>query len=150
MGFEKTIQTPFFTIDIDEDGRGWHFRLDDSIKEKPHKKALLNYIVAMHERGAVHINADHCTFPYLDRNVKLNRGGRKLDCVYTYQHRVYECEIKTEREVGLNRTWEQVREQAKYCRQLTLLVPKKKVEYCNGLIKQLGILNVVVDTYEIN
>ena len=68
------ITTDYYTINIDEDGRGFTFHLNPGIKSSPHRKALISYVKALHKQGVDEINADHISMPYFNRNLKLDRG----------------------------------------------------------------------------
>lgn len=148
MGQNLNISSDYLIINMHEDGRGFSVRMQEGVSRSPHFIALQAYVQKIHESGVERINADHMTFDFLDRSLDLRRGKRKLDVVYLKDGKLYECELKTGREVGINRTWDQVKDQAKFCDTLTLLVPTDKIEWCKDMISSFQINNVVVDSYE--
>ena len=142
------ITTPYRTIKISPDGRQVIDEIHQSVKKSPHTTNLINYVTKLHERGVDRINCDHVYFDFLDRSMNLNRGKRRLDIIYYKNNQLFECELKGPREVGLQRTWEQVNDMSKECNVLTLLVPLDKMEFCKEQLNLWDIEGVVVDTYE--
>lgn len=148
MSKKVSIETDYFTVSVSEDGRHLAIDLSPDVKQNPHAIALRGFVNYLHNLGVERINADHIGSEFLDRSIKLERGNRRLDLVYYHNNRWYECELKTLYECGLNRTYKQVQDQAKYCDTLTLLVPRDQIEYVNSNLKTYNIQNIVVDTYE--
>lgn len=148
MNFEESLETEYFTITLDGDGRGFHVRIADSIKSNPHHQALKRYFKKLVDSGITKYNVDHIGGKGRDRTLQLGRGNRRLDLVYMRDGILYECELKTPYECGLDRTWIQVREQAKHCDRLTLLVARSEITNVENIIKMVKIENVFVEPYD--
>ena len=84
----------------------------------------------------------------MDRNLKLARGKRKLDIVYYKDGRIFEVELKTKPEIGLERTALQLIDDEKLCTNLILVVPRSEIFNAEQILKLRKINNVTVDTYE--
>lgn len=138
----------FGEIEFDPDYRGFHFRLDDGIKTNPHHKELRKYMNKLIKEGVTRYNVDHVSIGGRDKSISLNRGNRRIDLAYWQDGTFYECELKTAYEIGLNRIWDQIREQSKNCERLTLLVPSSEVANAESLVRMQKLLNVYVQSYE--
>lgn len=147
-GGDIAISTPYGVLYIRNNGREITFRIHDSVSQNEHNKRLFNYVKWLHDNGVDRINSDHISFDFLDRSLSLRRGSRILDIVYEKGGRLYECEVKTTREIWLDRTAEQLKEMERHCENLILLVPRQKIETTQQLMKSLNLLKLKVDTYE--
>ena len=141
--------TPYGVVTIRNGGREINFRMFDSISQSEHHKRLFNYVRALHEQKAERINCDHVSFDFLDRSVNLRRGSRILDIAYYKQGRIYECELKSKREIWLETTVQQLKEMERHCENLIVLVPRDQIEATQQLLKSLNPLKTKVDTYEL-
>jgi len=130
------------------DGRHIEIDVTPHVRVTYHHQHLHRYVHWLHHNGVTKINADHISADFLDRGLDLSRGKRRLDIVYFKGEKMYECEFKGPKEVGLNRTWKQINDMAKHCNTLTLLVPRDKIEFCQTQLEYIKQKNVVVDTYE--
>lgn len=142
------IETDFFVIIADPDGRGFNVRLQQHIKAAPHNQALIRYVKKLYDSGVERINADQISLDFLDRSLNLIRGNRRIDIVYIKNNRIVECELKTDYECGLDRTYKQLKEQQPHCENLTLLVPLNRVEDVRKILKLKKLYKINVDTYE--
>lgn len=125
---EYSINTEYFTVFVQKKGRRIVIELNEGVSASRHNMMLLRYVKQIYKKGVDRINADHITLPFLDRSISVWRGKRKVDVVYFKNGIKYDCEIKTEREVGSDRTYKQLAELAKNCENLTLVVPQSAVE----------------------
>lgn len=148
MAKDFVLETPFVTVRISPDGRHFELHVNEGVNVGHHHQQLKRYVAHLNHQGVDRINADHVGFDFLDRSINLNRGKRRLDLVYFKKGIMYECELKGPKEIGLNRTWQQVDDMARHCSMLTLLVPRDKIEFVNANLELLKNKNVVVDTYE--
>lgn len=146
-----SVTTPYGVVRIMNRGRVIQFELYDDIHQSRHNLVLYRYVKWLHDvKGVDRINCDHVTFPWLNRTMQLRRGSRKLDIVYEYKGRLHECELKTEREVGLDTTARQIQDYAKQCKNLIVLVPLSEVENMQNILKLINLdTRVKVDTYEV-
>lgn len=142
------FDTDYYTIYIKNGGRSFEVVLDPSIKKGFHHQALARVVELLHDEGVDSINADHLSYPWLDRRLDVRRGNRKLDIVYLRDGVLYECELKTHREVGIDRTWEQIKEQLKYCTNYFLYVPSEDLQYVRETLKIRGLNGVNVEPYD--
>ncbi len=148
MAKDFEMRTPLVNIKVSADGRHLELDVNPNVKVGYHHEQLYRYVNWLHSNGAEPINADHISTDFLDRNIDLRRGKRRLDIVYFKGEKMYECEFKGPKEVGLNRTWEQIDEMARHCNMVTMLVPRDKMDFCKTQLEHLKNKNVVVDTYE--
>jgi hypothetical protein len=148
MSSNMRIESDFFIIEMDADGRGYHVRLQQYIKRAPHNQALIKYAKKLYSSGVERINADQVTLDFLDRSLSLVRGKRRIDLVYVKNNRLVECEFKTKYECGLDRTYNQLKEQLPHCENLTLLVPRNMIEDVISILKIKKLNRITVDTYE--
>ena len=119
-----TVSTPYGTVTISDGGRKVTFELYSDIRQSRHNSALFAYLEQLKKQGVTHFNTDHLNIAGRDKSLSLTRGKAKLDLVYVQQGKTYECELKTNREVGLDLTAIQITELAKHCERLIVLVPR--------------------------
>lgn len=144
------LATPYGTISITEDGRRITFQLYDDVRQSIHHKALFGYYQQLLKQGVASINVDHLDLPNLDRKLDLKRGKARLDLVYLKRGKIYEVELKTHREVGLEVTAHQLHELVPYCANLVVVVPRQDMIEMSRVIELIGLSpNVVIDTYEL-
>ena len=138
----------FFEIEMDEDGRGLHIRLDESIKSNPHHRELKKYVKKLLKQGVTKFNVDHIGLEGRDKSITLTRGKTRIDLAYWQDGIFYECELKTGYEVGLDRTWTQLKNHSKHCNRVTLLVPRIEVSRAEEMCRSFNLNNVYVQSYE--
>ena len=144
------VSTPYGIVSIAESGRRITFQLWHDVRESMHDKALFSYYQILRRRGIVQINLDHLEIPGLDRRLPLKRGRAILDLVYTHRGRLYEVELKTHREVGLDITARQIEELATHCENLTLVVPRRDTEDMHTILTMMGLDKLIsLDTFEL-
>jgi hypothetical protein len=143
------LSTPYGVVYIRNKGREITFKLYDSISQNAHNKALFNYVAELHRQGITRINCDHVSFDYLQRGMSLKRGTRILDIMYEKQGQIYECELKTAREIWLDHTAQQRKDFEKTCQNLIMLVPRTEMETTRQLLQSLKLFKTKVDTYEL-
>lgn len=148
MGKYEVISTDYVTVTVTEDGKHIEIDLADGIKISRHQNQLRAYVEKLYSNGIKRINADQITLPYLDKSINLVRGNRRLDLVYYKDGRIYECEFKTRRECGLDKTYNQVRDMRKYCENFILLVPQSELIFVTDTIRNRKIKGVTVDTWD--
>jgi hypothetical protein len=142
------VSTEYVTVEVREDGKEINIRLNDGVKISRHQNQLRFYVEKLHEQGIKRINADQITLPYLDKSINLVRGNRRLDLVYYKDGRIYECEFKTRRECGLDKTYNQVRDMRKYCENFILLVPQSELIFVSDTIRNLKITGITIDAWD--
>ena len=148
MGLDQTIMTKYAVIRIYDDGRRVEHELHDSIKQSNHHPALTEHVKKLIKRGISNFNCDHISADFCNRSLDLKRGNKKLDLIYHDGTKFIECELKTEGETGLNRTYEQLEQMSQHCQNLVLLVPRHKIEFCREMLKNRNINRVTIDTYQ--
>lgn len=148
MKDDFVLTNDYLSIHVGSKGRKVVIELNDNIRKSPHTQALANYVKNLYNMGVEKINCDHVYFDFLDRSINLHRGDKRLDIVYFKNGRMYECELKGPREVGLERTYKQLETTTKHCDTVTLLVPRDKMEFVKQNLVMRDIKKVVVDTYE--
>lgn len=134
-----TVSTPYGIVTITEGGRKVSFELYSDIRQSGHSKALFVYLERLKKQGVTRFNTDHLNIIGRDKSLALRRGKAKLDLVYLYNEKLYECELKTNREIGLDITAIQLKELVKYTERLILLVPRGSIEEMNTI---LGMINL--------
>lgn len=145
-----TISTPYGQVIISDQGRSVTFQIWDDVKQSEHNAALYRYVEHLHQSGVERINADHISLPYLRPDIPLTRGPRKLDVVYFKGPRIFECELKTRRELGLEVTARHLRDLSKYCQNLIVLVPRDEQEEARIILEVIQLTDKVkVDTWEV-
>lgn len=148
MGDQVKLETDYGTLYIKNGGRVMTFVLHGSVRKGHHHQALEEYVQYLYDQGIRQINADHINFDFLDRRLDIRRGNRKLDIVYYKNGILYECELKTSRECGIDRTWEQIAEQLEHCTNYILLVPQTKIMFVEETLTLRGLNGVTVKAYD--
>ena len=144
------IGTPYGILSVSQDGRQVVFRLWDDVRQSIHNKALFSYYQALIKRGITKVNCDHLELPGLDRSIDLHRGKARLDIVYFDKGRIVEVELKTHREVGIDRTRLQLTEMVPHCQNLIIAVPRQDTENMNEVLVIIGLeKQVTVDAYDL-
>ncbi|MBA7604691.1 hypothetical protein ES703_11817 [subsurface metagenome] len=144
-----TVSTPYGTVIISDGGRKVAFELYSDIKQSRHNQALFTYIQQLIKRGVTQFNTDHITIAGRDRRLGLTRGRAKLDLVYTHQGQTYECELKTSREIGLDITAQQLKEFAKHCERLIVLVPRGCIDEMSTILHMINLnQNITIEPYD--
>ncbi|MBA7610689.1 hypothetical protein ES703_17901 [subsurface metagenome] len=134
-----TVSTPYGTVTISEGGRKVTFELYSDIRQSRHNTALFAYLQQLKKRGVTQFNTDHLNLAGRDKTLSLTRGKAKLDLVYVQSGKTYECELKTNREVGLDLTAQQITELAKYCEHLIVLVPRGSMEDMATILHMINL-----------
>lgn len=134
-----TVSTPYGTVTISEGGRKVTFELYSDIHQSRHNQALFTYLEHLKKQGVTNYNTDHLNILGRDKSLSLRRGKAKLDLVYRHQGKLHECELKTNREVGLDLTAVQLKELVKYCEHLTVLVPRGSTEDMQTILTMLNL-----------
>lgn len=134
-----SISTPFGTVTISEGGRRVTFDLYSDVRQSRHNVALFGYIQQLRKKGVTEFNTDHIKVVGRDRLLPLTRGKAKLDLVYRWRGKLYECELKTSREIGLEVTAQQLTELVKHCENLVLLVPRGCLEEAMTIATMLNL-----------
>jgi len=144
-----TLSTPYGTVSVSEGGRRVAFELFQDVRESIHHKALFHYCQGLRNRGIVRYNVAHLDLPGLDKDLDLKRGKAFLDLVYHYRGKLYECELKTHREVGIDRTATHLAELAKHCENLIVLVPAGSMPEMSTILHMIHLdQKVKVDSYD--
>lgn len=145
-----TISTPYGQVIITDHGRSVTFHIWDDVKQSEHNAALFAYVEHLRQSGIERINADHISLPYLRPDIPLTRGDRRLDIVYFKGPHIYECELKTRRELGLEGTARHLRDLARLCENLVILVPLAEMEEARVILDMVGLSkDVRVDSWEV-
>lgn len=134
-----SISTPYGTVTISQGGRRVTFDLYSDIKQSRHNTALFTYVQQIKRQGVTRFNTDHLVIPGRDRTLPLVRGKARLDLVYEFRGKTYECELKTSREIGLDITARQITELVKWCDHLTLLVPRGLLEEAATILNMINL-----------
>lgn len=145
---EERIITDYFIITVSDEGKNINIQLQNGVKCNRHHNDLLRYVEYLYKSGVDSIRADHIDLPYFHKNINLKRGNRRLDIVYYIDGRIYECEFKTKREIGLDITYSQLKQQQQFCENLILLCPRSEMEYAQHCLNVLGITGVTVDCWD--
>ena len=149
-GDTYAVSTPYGVVYISDSGRKITFQLHDDVRESIHNKALFTYVQQLRHRGIVKYNVAHLDLPGLDKSLDLHRGKAILDLVYYHRGKLYECELKTHREIGLDRTAEQLTEFCKYCQNLIILVPRGGMEEMSTILSLINLADsATVDCYDL-
>jgi len=144
-----TVSTPFGTVIISNGGRSVAFELYSDIRQSRHNQALFTYIQQLQKKGVTQFNVDHIAIAGTDRRLSLDRGKARLDLVYVYKGKTYECELKTSREVGLDLTAQQLKEFAKHCERLTVLVPRGCIEEMATILQMINLKEyITIEAYD--
>ncbi len=138
-----TVSTPYGTVTISDGGRKVTFELYSDITQSRHNTALFTYLQQLIKGGVTQYNVDHISIAGADRRTSLTRGKAKLDLVYTKDGKTYECELKTSREIGLDRTAQQLQEFSRHCENLIVLVPRGCIEEMNTILNMINLSHQV-------
>lgn len=144
MTKKEVIVTEYVTVTVSEGGKHIEVDLNPGVKISRHQNQLRAYTDKLFESGVTKLNADQLKLPYLDKSIKLVRGSNRLDLVYYRNGRIHECEFKTRRECGLEKTYHQIKEQVKHCSNFILLVPQSELIYVSDEIRNRKIRGVTV------
>ena len=144
----EVISTEYVTVEVREDGKEIVIKLNDGVKISRHQQQLTSYVEKLFNQGVDRINADQLSLPFLDKSLKLVRGKNRLDIVYYKNNRIHECEFKTRRECGLEKTFHQVKDQVKYCENFILLVPQSELIFVTDEIRNRKIKGITVDAWD--
>lgn len=134
-----TVSTPYGTVTISQGGRKVTFELYSDIRQSRHNAALFAYLQQLTKQGVTRYNTDHLNLSSRDRTIPLIRGKARLDLVYIQNGRIYECELKTSREIGLDITAQQLIELVKHCERLIVLVPKGCIEDMSTILHMINL-----------
>lgn len=134
-----TVSTPYGTVTISDGGRTITFELYSDIRQSTHNAALFAYLQKLLKQGVTRYNIDHLNLVGRDRTLSLARGKAKLDLVYEHQGKLYECELKTSREIGLDLTAQQLIELVKHCEHLIVLVPRGCIEEMATILHMINL-----------
>lgn len=144
-----SVSTPYGIVIISEGGRKVTFELYSDIKQSRHNTALFTYVQQLRKQGVTRFNTDHLNLAGRDRGLSLTRGKAKLDLVYERRGKVYECELKTHREIGLDITAQQLTELARHCTQLIVLVPRGCIEEMSTILHMINLdRHVAIQPYD--
>jgi hypothetical protein len=145
-----SMSTPYGILTVTNDGRRVIFDLYDDVRQSIHNKALFSYYQTLTKQGITRINVAHLNLAGLDKRLKLARGQTILDMAYMHRGHLVEVELKTRREVGLDRTRTQLLEMVKHCENLVVVVPRQSMEEMHQILVLTGLdKKVKVDTYEL-
>jgi len=134
-----SVSTPYGVVTVSDGGRTVTYQLYPDVRQSKHNVALFAYVQELRKRGITRFNTDHLNLTGRDRTLALTRGKAKLDLVYEDKGRIYECELKTSREIGLDVTAQQLTEFAKQCEHLWLLVPQGCLEEAATIVNMINI-----------
>lgn len=144
-----TVSTPYGTVTISDGGRKVTFQLYDDIRQSRHNTALFAYLEQLRKRGVTSFNTDHLNISGRDKSLGLKRGKAKLDLVYRHNGKLYECELKTSREIGLDTTAQQLQEFVKWCEHLILLVPRGCMEEAHTILTMINLAHrIAIQPYD--
>lgn len=145
---DSVIKTDYGTLTIYQSGRSIQWDINPNIKAPEHHNALRRYVEKLHDEGIENINCDHVTYPWINKQLPLARGNRRLDIVYYDRGRIFEVELKPARDVGINRTYVQLKEMMQHCENLIFLVPTSHKQVAEENIRLMKLNRVTVDTYD--
>ncbi|MBA7538937.1 hypothetical protein ES705_31215 [subsurface metagenome] len=134
-----TVSTPYGIVTISDGGRTVMFELYGDIRQSRHNTALFTYVQHLLKAGLSRFNTDHLKIPGRDKTLSLTRGKAKLDLAYIKNGKLYECELKTSREIGLDLTAIQLKEFVKYCEHLIVLVPRGCIEEMSTILHMINL-----------
>lgn len=144
------VSTPFGVVSILNEGRRIIFDLYPDVRQSIHHKALFTYVQSILKQGADRFNVSHLDLDGLDPDIDLRRGKARLDFVYFRAGKIYEVELKTHREIGLDVTGRQLFELAKNCEHLIIVVPLRDRENMRTVLQILEIQDkCTIDTYDV-
>lgn len=146
---EYSIGTPYGTVTISQGGRSIAFDLYSDVRQSRHHVALFAYVQKIRREGVIKFNTDHIAVAGRDRRLSLNRGKAKLDLVYQKKGKTYECELKTNREIGLDVTARQLTELCAHVDMLTLLVPRGALEEADYIATLINLRHkITIEPYD--
>lgn len=145
---KEVIVTEYATVTVEEGGKHIEIDLADGLKISRHQNQLRAYVEKLFNSGITRMNADQLSLPYLDKSIKLVRGNNRLDIVYYKDNRIFECEFKTRRECGLEKTFHQVKDQVKHCENFILLVPQSELIFVEDEIRNRKLRGITVDAWD--
>ncbi len=146
---EYAVSTPFGTVTISQGGRRITYDLHPGIKQSRHNVALFSYVERLIKSGVTRLNTSHIRVRGRDKTLSLTRGKSRLDLVYHRNGKVYECELKTSREIGLDVTAIQLTELCRHVDDLTLLVPKGCLEEADTICKLINLRHkITIEAYD--
>lgn len=146
---ETVVSTPFGTLVISQGGRQISFNLYSDVRQSRHNVALFSYVQRLIKGGVTRFNTDHLKMVGRDKTLSLARGKAKLDLVYFKRGKVYECELKTSREIGLDVTAIQLSELCRHVDDLTLLVPRGRLEEADAICKLINLRHqITIEPYD--
>jgi hypothetical protein len=148
MSKYEVINTEYVTVTVTEDGKHIEIDLADGLKISRHQNQLRAYVEKLFNSGITRMNADQLSLPYLDKSIKLVRGNNRLDLVYYRDGRIFECEFKTRRECGLDKTYHQIHDQVKHCQNFILLVPQSELIFVEDEIRNRKLRKVTVAAWD--
>lgn len=134
-----TLSTPYGLVIVSNHGRKVTFELYEDIRQSMHNTALFNYTQRLRQRGITRWNTDHLHISGRDRTLDLKRGKAVLDLVYESRGKLYECELKTRREIGLEVTAQQLTELTRHVERLQLLVPRGCLDEAAQILAVLNL-----------
>lgn len=144
-----TVSTPYGTVTISDGGRTVTFELYSDIRQSRHNTALFAYLQQLIKKGITRFNTDHLNLTGRDKSLSLIRGKAKLDLVYENKGKIYECELKTSREIGLDVTAIQLKEFVKHCEHLILLVPRGCIEEASTILHMINLSHhIAIQPYD--
>ena len=148
-GDTTAVSTPYGVVYIEDSGRKVTFELHEDVRESQHSRALFGYIQSLRKRNIVKYNVAHLNLPGLDKTLDLKRGKAILDLAYEHRGKLYECELKTHREIGLDRTATQLTELSRYCDNLIVLVPRGGMAEMATILHMINLADrIQVDCYD--
>ena len=146
---DYSIPTPFGMLTISRNGRRITYDLHPGIKQSRHNVALYGYVERLLKNGVTRLNTSHIRVRGRDRTLSLTRGKAKLDLVYYRNGKIYECELKTSREIGLDVTAVQLTELCRHVDDLTLLVPAGRLEEADTICKLINLRHqITIEAYD--
>lgn len=146
---EFAISTPFGIVTIGQNGRKISFDLYSDVRQSRHNVALFTYVQKLRKAGVTRFNTDHIPIAGKDKRLSLVRGDAKLDIVYYKKNKLYECELKTNREVGLDVTARQLTELCRHVENLTLLVPKGSLAEASYIVGLINLTHqITIEAYD--
>jgi len=144
-----SVSTPYGIVVISDGGRRIAFELYSDVRQSRHNAALFTYVQQLKKRGVTRFNTDHLHLTGRDRTLALTRGKAKLDLVYEFKGKIYECELKTNREIGLDITAQQLTEMAKHCTRFIVLVPRGSMEDMATILHMINLdQHVAIEPYD--
>jgi len=144
-----TVSTPYGTVTISDGRRKVTFELYSDIRQSRHNTALFAYLEQLKKQGVTRYNTDHLNLAGRDRSLSLARGKAKLDLVYQKNGKIYECELKTSREIGLDLTARQLTEFSQHCERLIVLVPRGCLEEMATILHMINLYTrIAIQPYD--